>query len=430
MEEKTNPPAPKSNIKQEPRYPQKRGPSFIQRMFRTRSTAREVQNEDLGKGKMSRVQKKNRLLEINKNLRKEQELLKESSRERRVNFSSDERRWTYDKYWMIRKMIIIGICFEHITEGQKTGKLNYKLVKNEISKKINDFNKLVKSHPPVKNHFEEEDKIFFDVLNKVVSMANDKYNEKKKIMKEIEELKFNLTTEEDDNDKARLDDLKNELVVINETESKLKKKRKQLWVEEDLLNEIIKDESGEPNDLNARIRPKKKKTMSDWVRFPPKGELNKVEKELIQSILKDGGKILGFKGSSVLRDLKGKYSQDYKVPNDSDILKDLNIDDFLIREEVGEPAAFGSTNEEGETKSASPPPWVPLGPENPVDHQHPSDPLKDWDMSKDTFGQGGRRKRRTRKKVRKKGTKKKARRRRTRRTRRRKRRRKRRTRKN
>ncbi len=422
METKT-PQMLKPNIKQGPliKYPKKREPSFIPRMFRSRSTTREVQNANLAKKgkKMSRDQKKNRLLEINEKLKKEQELLKEkSSRERRVNFSSDERRWTYDKYWMIRKMIIIGICFEHIAEGQKTGKLNYKLVKNEIPKKINDFNKLVKSHPPVKNHFEEEDKIFFDVLNKVVSMANDKYNEKKKIMKEIEELKhprFNLTTEEDDNDKARLDDLKNELVVINENESKLLKKRKQLWGEEDLLNEVIKDESGKPNDLNARIRPKKKKTMSDWVRLPPKGELNKVEKELIQSILEDGGKILGFKGSSVLIDLKKKYFHGPKVPNDSDILKDfdLDIDAFLKENEA---------SQEGESTSATPPP------------REEGISSKEFEDGMDALvGLGGRRtirKRRTRREVRKKGTKKKARRRRTRRTRQKKRRRKRRTRKN
>ncbi len=314
-----------------------------------------------------------------------------SSRKQKVNFSGDERRWTYDNYWIIRKRIILGICFKHISKGY----LQYRSVQVEISKKINDFNKLVKSHPPVKNHFEEEDKIFFDVLNKVVSMANYKYNEKKKIMKEIEELKhpkFNLTTEEDDNDKARLDDLKNELVVINENESKLKKKRKQLWGEEDLLNEIIKDESGKPNDLNARIRPKKKKTMSEWVRFPPKGELNKVEKELMQSILKDGSEGHG------LVDLKKKYFHDPKVPNDSDILKDfdLDIDAFLKENEA---------SQEGESTSATPPP------------REEGISSKEFEDGMDALvGLGGRRtirKRRTRRKVRKKGTKKKARRRRT-----------------
>ena len=328
---------------------------------------------------------------------------------------SRERRWTYDKYWMIRKMIIQRICFEHIIQGQKTGILKYYNVKNEILTKINEFNEKVRSHPPVKNHFDEEYKMISDELNNAESILNDKKNEIKKKQKEIEKEK----------DAKTYIRLILELKPMKKEENILSSNLGQLWEKQSLLNEVKKEEEGKKNHLGKYILVEKR-TMFDWVRFPPKGELNKVEKELIQSILEDGGKILGFNGSSFLRDLKGKYSQDYKVPNDSDIFKDLNIDDFLIREEVGVPAAVGSTNEEGETKSTPPPVWVSMGSENPVVSPDPDDPLKDWDMSNDKLG--GRRKRRTRRKVRKKGTKKKARR--TRRTRRRKRRRKRRTRKN
>jgi hypothetical protein len=335
-----------------------------------------------------------------------------SSRKQKVNFSGDERRWTYDNYWIIRKRIILGICFKHISKGY----LQYRSVQVEISKKINDFNKLVKSHPPVKNHFEWKDKSFYDEFSRVEDEVRINYAKEQAVRKSIREhgeLEYLVGTPTEE---AILNRLKEELQEIKNDSGAAKMRIRKMMMEREKVDVMmmIRFVNGEITQEvfdQMHIRPKKKKTMSDWVRLPPKGELNKMEKELMQSILKAGSEGYG------LVDLKKKYFHNPKVPNDSDILKDFNLDvDAFLKE-----------NEELQVETESLP--AKQFPKLPISDRKYKEEFGD-EFNKLVYGaEGGRRrrKRRTKRKVRKKGTKKKARRRRTRR---RKRRRKRRTRKN
>ena len=333
-----------------------------------------------------------------------------SSRKQKVNFSGDERRWTYDNYWIIRKRIIIEICFKHISKGE----LRYMSIKDEISKKINDFNKLVKSHPEVKKLFEWKDKLFNDEFSRVedeVRINDAKEQAVRKAIREHGELEYlggaPAEVEQLSRLKAKLQEIKNDKGA-----AELRIRKRKMEGEKDDVMMMIRFVNGEITQEvfdEMHIRPKKKKTMSDWVRLPPKGELNKMEKELMQSILKDGSEGHG------LIDLKKKYFHNPKVPNDSDILKDLDVDAFL------------KENEELQVETESLP--AKQFPKLPISDRKYKEEFGD-EFNKLVYGaEGGRRrrKRRTKRKVRKKGTKKKARRRRTRR---RKRRRKRRTRKN
>jgi len=81
--------------------------------------------------------------------------------------------------------------------------------------------------------------------------------------------------------------------------------------------------------IEMGFRLKRKLTMFDWVRFPPNGELKEVEKNLMQGVLEDASKVSNLERSSLLKDLKKKYFHGPVVPNDSDILEDLDVDAFL-----------------------------------------------------------------------------------------------------
>jgi len=370
----------KSHIKKGTRkkYPKKTEYEKIPKMVR-KLTMKEKQKRDLDADPKDQNQKRDHLEKLNEDLKKEKANLKKKQHQKKVNFGRDERRWTYDTYWIIRKRIILGICFKHISSGS----LRYMSVRDEISKKLNDFNELVKLHPEVQQHFDDEDESWmeeFESIQAEVFKYETVITTLRKKIKDLKEKKGPLGDVLEFEEEVR--NMRNDRGA-----AKLRNKFHKMAEEKDHKDALQQLDNGEItqerfDDMGFNL--KQKKTMFDWVRFPPKGELRKVEKELMQGILKDGSKVLNFKGHGLV-DLKKKYFHGPKVHNDSDILKDLDVDAFFKEESEGE------------------------------------------------IKQGGRRrtrrKRRTRRNVRKKGTKKKALRRRTRRKTKRKRRRKRRTRK-
>ncbi len=74
-------------------------------------TTKEKQKRDLDADPKDQNQKRDHLEKLNEDLKKEKAKFKKKNNiKKKVNFGRDERRWTYDTYWIIRKRIILGIC--------------------------------------------------------------------------------------------------------------------------------------------------------------------------------------------------------------------------------------------------------------------------------------------------------------------------------